>query len=133
VLTYSVEMMMMTDFNDNRLGPISFFSVNQIQSSQFFMRAAKYEIRILSGAKQTSSGLLIFRFFSNPLNLIRTPVYYFYGNCLLLQTPNFLSLFVLFTPSFHGKTAYCCIYFSSMLYDNPFVFFPSLYNHLSRF
>ena len=31
--------------NDNRLSPNSFFSVYQIQSSQFVMRTAKSEIR----------------------------------------------------------------------------------------
>ena len=43
---------------------------------------------------------------------------------------HFLSLLVLFTANFHGKVAYCCIYFSFILYDNLFLFFSSSYNHI---
>ena len=45
----------------------------------------------------------------------------------------FLSFLVLFTPNMHGKIACFCIYFSFMLSDNLFLFFPSLYNHLKPF
>jgi len=58
--------------------------------------------------------LINFWIFSNPPNLIRTP------HLLILRKLNiftnlsfhFLSLLVLFTPKFHGKIAYCCIYLS---------------------
>jgi len=45
----------------------------------------------------------------------------------------FISLLVLFMPNFHGKIAYCCIYFSFMLYDNLFLVLSSLHKHLKPF
>ena len=45
---------------------------------------------------------------------------------------HFLSFSVLLTPNFPGKIAYCCIYLSFILYDNLFLFFPSLYHHLNH-
>ena len=78
--------------------------------------------------------LLIFRFFSNPPDLIRTPRLLIIRKFTFLQAPRLIfSLLVLFTPDFNGKIAYCCIYFSCMLYDNLFLFFTSLYNHLKPF
>ena len=50
-----------------------------------------------------------------------------------LYKPLISFLLVEFTPNFHGKMAYSCKYFSSMRYDNLFLFFPSLYNHLKPF
>jgi len=77
--------------------------------------------------------LLIFRYFSD---LIRTT-----PRVLILRILTFfansschsLSLLVLFMPNLYDKTGYCCIYFSSLLYDNLLLFFPSLHNHLQPF
>ena len=75
---------------------------------------------------------LIFGYFPTPTDLIRTPRLLILGKSTLFTNLSFhfLSLLVQFTPNFHGKIAYCCIYFSFMLYDNLFLFLPSLYNHV---
>ena len=46
---------------------------------------------------------------------------------------HFLSLLVLLTPTIQGKVECFCIYLSSMLYNNLFLFFSPFYNHLKRF
>ena len=72
---------------------------------------------------------------SNPPDLIKTPRLLILRKLTFSTNPSchFLSLLVLFTPNFHGKIAYCCIYFSFMLYDNLFLFFSSSCNHLKPF
>ena len=78
--------------------------------------------------------LLIFRFFLTRRNLLG-PAFINVKDIDFFTRPSFhvLSLLVLFTPNFHGRIVYCCIYFSIMLYDNLFLFFPALYNHLKPF
>ena len=79
--------------------------------------------------------LLIFQFFPNPMDLIRTPINNFLRKCTFFTNTSFhfLSLLVLLTPNFHGKIAYCCKCFSFMFCDNLFLFFPSLSNHSKPF
>ena len=94
-------------------------------------------IKLLSGAKYTSPPLINFSIFTNPrillgpprLLILRKSTFNFFTN----SSFHFLSLLAKFTPNFHGKPACLCIYFSSLLYDNLFLFFPSLYNHLKPF
>ena len=68
--------------------------------------------------KRPPPRLLIFYSFPTP-RILLGPSMNFKEIDLFLQAVHFLSLLVLFTPNFHGKIAYCCIYFSVMLYDNP--------------
>jgi len=79
--------------------------------------------------------LIKFSIFFQPSDLVRTTRLLILGKSTFFTNPSihFLSLLVLSTPNFHSKIAYCCIYFSFMLYDKLFLFFPSLYNHLSLF
>ena len=79
--------------------------------------------------------LINFSIFFQPPDLIKPPRLLMLRKLTFFTNPSFhfLSLLVLFTPDFHSKIAYCCIYLSFMLYDNLFLFFPSLYNHLSHF
>ena len=78
--------------------------------------------------------LLTFQFLSNPPDLIRTPRLLILRKLTSSTNPSFhfLSLLVLFKLNFHGKIAYCYM-FSFMLYDNLFLFFSSLHNHLKLF
>jgi len=79
--------------------------------------------------------LINFSIFLQPPDLIRTPRLLILRRLTIFTNPSFhfLSVLVLFTPNFHGKIAYCCIYFSFMLYGNLFLFFLSLYNQLNPF
>ena len=79
--------------------------------------------------------IIKFWIFSNPPDLTMTPRLLILRKLTFFIKPyfHFLSLLVLFTPDFHGKIAYCCIYFSFMLYDNLFLFFPTLHNPVKRF
>jgi len=78
--------------------------------------------------------LINFSIFSNPQTLLGPPFINFKEIAFFTNASfHFLSLLVLFTPNFHGKIAYCCIYFSFMLFDNLLLFFPSLYNYLRPF
>ena len=68
---------------------------------------------------------------SNPLSLIRTPRLLILRNRIFTKPSfYFVSFLVLFTPIIQGKTERFCIYFSSMLHDSLFLFFPSFSNHL---
>ena len=77
--------------------------------------------------------LLIFRFCSNLQDFIRTPCLSFLRKLTFFKPLTSLPFVVLFTPNFHGKKACFCIYSSFMLYDNLFLLFQSLYNHLKLF
>ena len=46
---------------------------------------------------------------------------------------HFISLLVLFRPNIQGRMECFCIYCSSMLNDNLFLFFSSFYTHLQLF
>ena len=76
-----------------------------------------------------------FDFCPTPWSLLGLPRLLILRKLTFFTNPSFhfLSLLVLFTPNFHGKIACFCIYFDIMLYDNLFLFFPSLYNHLRPF
>jgi len=70
-----------------------------------------------------------FSFFPTPQTILGSP-------CLsilrtLTSSLHFLSLLVLFISNFDAKMVYCCIYFSFILYDNLFLFFPSLHNQFT--
>ena len=86
---------------------------------------------LLSGAKQMSPRLSVFHiFFAIPLDLLRTPSFittitikeidFFYEP--LISSHLFVSTI---HAHIHGKIECICIYSSSMLYDNLFLFFPS--------
>ena len=82
------------------------------------------------------SWLLIFQFFSNPSqDLARTPRLLILRKLTFFTNPSFhfLSLLVLYTQNFQCKIACFCICFSFILYDNLFLFFPSLYSYLKPF
>ena len=78
---------------------------------------------------------LIFQFFFQPPDLVRTLPFINFKETDFFTNPffHFLSLLVLFTPNIQDKVECFCIYFSSMLCDNLFLFFPSFYNHLKPF
>ena len=74
--------------------------------------------------------------FSNPSDFIRILLSLILRKLTFFTKPSFtfLSLLLLFTSSnFHGKIACFCIYFSSILSDNLFLFLPSLYNYSKPF
>ena len=76
--------------------------------------------------------LINFRFFPTPWTLLGPSRLLILRKLTFFKNPSsyFFSLLVTFTLNFHGKIAYCCIYFSFILYDNLYLFLPSLYNQL---
>ena len=74
--------------------------------------------------------------------VFQTPSEFIRSLCLLILRKltcstnpsfHFFLLLALLTPHIHGKIASFCIYFSFMLSDNLFFFFPWLYIHLKPF
>ena len=94
-----------------------------------------YNIALCTLRCQINIPVINFSIFFQPPDLVRIPRLLILRKLTLFTNTSFhfLSLLVQFTHNFHGKIKYSCTYFSFMLYDNPFLFFPSLYNHLKPF
>ena len=94
----------------------------------------KYRILYFQVPNKCPPSLLIFRFYSNPPDLIRPPFISFKENDFFMNPSfHFLSLLVLFTPNIQGKIECFGIYCSSVLNVNLFLFLPSFYNNLKPF
>ena len=97
------------------------------------MYHSMYVVPTLRCQINASPRLLIFWIFSNLLDFIRTPRLLSLRTLTIYTNPSFPFFVSTIYANFNGKIAYCSIYLSFMLYDNLFLFFPSLHNHLKPF